>query len=62
MRPVSRKEMESFLAAAPVVSSEMEQDEHEIRIVLRLGNQQSCVVRYDVAARKKEYLLSDPQR
>ena len=60
MKQVSRKEVESLLSEAGIVSSDIEQDEHEIRIVLQLQNQQSCVVRYDLEARTKEYLLGKP--
>lgn len=60
MKPVSRKEVESLLSEAGIISSDVKQDEHEIRIVFQLQNQQSCEVRYDLEARTKEYLLGEP--
>jgi len=59
MKPITRHEMEQRLNRSKVVNSTMEQDTREIRIVLELENQESCMVRYDLENRTKDYLLAE---
>lgn len=59
MQPISRHEMERRLKRTRVVHSAVEQDRHEIRIRLELENRETCLVKYDLLKRTKDYLYSE---
>jgi hypothetical protein len=51
--------MEQRLKVSKVIHSTMEQDNREIRIRLELENRETCMVRYDLENRTKDYLFSE---
>ena len=59
MRSITRHEMEKRLNQSRVINSTMEQDTREIRIVLELESRESCMVRYDLENRTKDYLVAE---
>ena len=61
MKEISRHEAEKLFQASRVVSTDVEQDQHELRIKLTLENQQSFLVKYDAQARAKSYFLNAVQ-
>jgi len=59
MKSITRHEMEERLNRSRVVHSTMEQDTREIRIMIELESQESCMVRYNLENRTKDYLVTE---
>lgn len=59
MKQISRKEAESLFEESQVVSSNVVQDQSELRIILTLKDDRSFVIEYDTEEREKRYFVND---
>jgi len=59
MKQISRKEAESLFQESQVVSSDVVQDQSELRIILTLKDDRSFVIEYDTEEREKRYFVND---
>jgi len=59
MKQISRKEAESLFQESQVVSSDVVQDQSELRIILKLKDDRSFVIEYDTEEREKRYFVND---
>ena len=59
MKQISRKEAESLFQESQVVSSDVVQDQSELRIILTLKDDRSFVIEYDTKEREKRYFVKD---
>ena len=59
MKQISRKEAESLFEESKVVSSDVVQDQSELRIILTLQDDRSFVIEYDTKEREKRYFVKD---
>ena len=59
MKNISRHEAESLLLDNKVISSHIDQDRHEMRIVFDLSNNRSCSVIYDLTDHQKSYTINN---
>ena len=57
MKQISRKEAESLFQKSQVVSSDVKQDESELRITLTLKDDRSFVIEYNTKEREKRYFV-----
>jgi hypothetical protein len=57
MKRISREEAELMFQKSPVVSSKVEKDRHGLRVLLKLENENSCMVKYDAGAQTKSYFV-----
>ena len=57
MRQISRKEAESIFEKSRVVSSDIKQNQAELRVILSLSDDRSFVVEYNSTNRQKKYFI-----
>jgi len=59
MKIISRDEAETLLLKNEVLSSHVDQDKNEMRIIFILSNNASCRVIYNLASHQKSYAMCD---
>jgi len=59
MKTISRDEGETLIQKNEVISSYVDQDEEEMRIILTLSNNSSCTVTYNLINHQKSYSIHD---
>jgi hypothetical protein len=59
MRQISRKEAESIFKDSRVVSSDIEQDQSELRVTLSLNDDRSFVIEYNSSKSQKKYFIKE---
>lgn len=59
MKQITRQEAEALFLTSKVVSSNVEQDKGEMRILMTLSDDRSFLVRYGLLDRMKRYFLQD---
>ena len=57
MKQITRNEAESLFLTSEVISSNIEQDQHEMRIRLTLADDRSFLVKYDFSDHEKRYFV-----
>jgi hypothetical protein len=58
---MSCQKAESLFQESQVVSSDVEQNSTELRIILNLTDNRSFVIEYDTRERRKRYFIGDPK-
>ena len=61
MKELTRHQAESLFLTTKVVSSNIEQDNKEMRIRLNLSNNRQFMVRYNILDHVKSYFILDPK-
>jgi hypothetical protein len=57
MIQISREEAEKLFLESEVVTTKIQQDKNELRVIMTLSDNRSCHVSYNFKNRKKTYLL-----
>ena len=58
VREITRSEAEKLFDGSDVVSSCVEQNESELRVLLKLEDDNACLVTYNLKNQKKNYFYS----
>ena len=61
MKKIARQEAEFLFQTSKVVSSQVEQDPGEMRILMKLSDRCSFLLKYDTIGHKKSYFLLCPK-
>ena len=59
MRQITRHEAEILFLTAKVISSYIEQDKQEMRILMKLSDDRDFIVKYNIHDHVKSYFLHD---
>ena len=62
MKQMSRREAEALFHRSKIISTDIEQDTKEMRILLTLSNDCGFLVKYDLVNHKKSYFFIRVQR
>ena len=57
MKQITRNEAEKLINKTNVISTDVEQDKKEMRIIMQLADNNSFLVKYDILGKTKSYFL-----
>ena len=59
MKKISREQAEKLFLDSEVLTSSIQQDKDQLRVVMTLSTQQSCHVTYNFKSNKKKYYIEE---
>ena len=59
MKKISREQAEQLFLDSEVITSSIQQDKDQLRVIMTLSTQQSCHVTYNFKSNKKTYFIDD---
>jgi hypothetical protein len=59
MKKISREQAEQLFLDSEVLTSSIQQDKDQLRVIMTLSTEQSCHVTYNFKSNKKTYYIDD---